>query len=117
MAALKGGTGPVNHARNHIGQYQMGEAHDHFGNDPRWQLAAAAYNLMMEFVYVSRGETPDTWPVVTGAVHSSSNATVIYSTWKDHKWEHIGRKLFCAECELPYNVAIGSRCIGYNPVA
>lgn len=54
--------GPINHARNHIGEYQMGVAHDHFGPDPRWQLAAAAYNLMMEFVYVSRGEAPDVWP-------------------------------------------------------
>ena len=60
---MVGDRGPINHARNHIGQYQMQEAHDHFGADPRWQLAAAAYNLMMEFVYVSRGDAPDVWPV------------------------------------------------------
>lgn len=57
--------GPINHARNHIGEYQMNVAHDHFGADPRWQLAAAAYNLMMEFTYLSQGADPDTFPPTT----------------------------------------------------
>ena len=55
--------GPINHALNHIGEYRMGLAHDHFGDDPRWQLAAAAYNLMMEFTYLSNGYNPDEFPV------------------------------------------------------
>lgn len=56
--------GPINHALDHIGQYQMGVDHDHFGPDPRWQLAAAAYNLMMEFTYLSGGAAPDTFPPI-----------------------------------------------------
>ncbi len=60
-ARLMGEKGPINHARNHIGEYQLGKLHDHFG-DLRFQLAAAAYNLMMEFNYISRGEEPDLFP-------------------------------------------------------
>jgi len=59
---LTGDRGPVNHALNHLGQYRRGEPHDHFGPDPRWHLLAAAYNLMMEFGYVSAGNEPDIWP-------------------------------------------------------
>ena len=55
--------GPINHALNHIGEYRMGLSHDHFGDDPRWQLAAAAYNLMMEFTYLSNGAEADVFPV------------------------------------------------------
>lgn len=75
---LKGPDGPINHAKNHIGEFQLGKPHDHFGADIRWHLVAAAYNLMMEFIYISFGHKPDTWanavaevtdtvPVVTGA--------------------------------------------------
>jgi hypothetical protein len=59
---LHGGQGGVNHAREHLGAYQMGVGHDHFpADDPRWQLAAAAYNLMIEFVNLCDGRQPDTW--------------------------------------------------------
>lgn len=36
------------HAANHFGQYLNGETHDHFGTR-RHQLAAVAFNAMMEF--------------------------------------------------------------------
>ena len=50
-ARLKGEKSPINHVYEHIRQYVCGEAYDHFDGDPRWHLAAAAYNLMMEFHY------------------------------------------------------------------
>lgn len=61
-ARLKGEKGPVNHMRNHLGEFQRSEAHDHFGNDPRWHLAAIAYNAMIEFTYITDGHAPDVWP-------------------------------------------------------
>lgn len=61
---LTGEKGPINHAMNHIGEYRTGVPHDHFGRDPRWQLAAAAYNLMMEFIYLSDGHAPEIWEPV-----------------------------------------------------
>ena len=44
----------LNHARQHITDYENGILHDHFG-DSKHQLAAAAFNLLMEF-YFSQGE-------------------------------------------------------------
>lgn len=44
----------LNHARQHITDYENGIPHDHFG-DASHQLAAAAFNLLMEF-YFSQGE-------------------------------------------------------------
>lgn len=44
----------LNHARQHITDYENGILHDHFG-DASHQLAAAAFNLLMEF-YFSQGE-------------------------------------------------------------
>jgi hypothetical protein len=42
------------HARQHIADYEAGVVHDHFG-DLKHQLAAAAFNLLME-VHFSQGE-------------------------------------------------------------
>ena len=44
----------LNHARQHITDYENGILHDHFGT-PEHQLAAVAFNLLMEF-YFSQGE-------------------------------------------------------------
>ena len=44
----------LNHARQHITDYENGILHDHF-DDLNHQLAAAAFNLLMEF-YFSQGE-------------------------------------------------------------
>ena len=38
------------HAKEHFEQYEAGLLHDHFGTR-RHQLAAAAFNAMMEFCY------------------------------------------------------------------
>jgi hypothetical protein len=40
----------ADHAREHFNQYLSYEAHDHFGTD-KHQLAAVAFNAMMEFYY------------------------------------------------------------------
>jgi hypothetical protein len=53
-ARLVGEKSPVNHAYEHLRQYQMGEPYDHFDGDPRWHLVAIAYNCMMAFYYHSR---------------------------------------------------------------
>lgn len=47
---LEGQKGPINHIYEHLRMYVAGEAHDHF-NDPRYHLAAVAYNAMMEYLY------------------------------------------------------------------
>jgi hypothetical protein len=47
-ARLEGEKSPINHIYEHLRQYQAGEPHDHFG-DPRYHLAAIAYNASMEF--------------------------------------------------------------------
>jgi hypothetical protein len=44
----------LTHAREHIWLYDKGVRHDHFG-DLKHQLAAAAFNCLMEF-YFSQGE-------------------------------------------------------------
>ena len=44
----------LSHAHQHVADYEAGIPHDHFG-DLEHQLAAAAFNLLME-VYFSRGE-------------------------------------------------------------
>ena len=46
-----GDKSPINHAYDHIRAYREREAYDHFDGHPRWHLVAAAYNLMMEWVY------------------------------------------------------------------
>lgn len=40
----------LNHTKDHVYAYKAGERHDHF-HTRRHQLAAAAFNLMMEFYY------------------------------------------------------------------
>ncbi len=41
------------HAREHFDAYERGEVHDHFG-DLEFQLAAVAYNAMMEFYFLQK---------------------------------------------------------------
>lgn len=41
------------HAREHFDAYMRGEVHDHFG-DLDFQLAAVAFNAMMEFYYLRK---------------------------------------------------------------
>jgi hypothetical protein len=50
-ARLEGEKSPLNHIYEHLRQYQMGEAYDHFDKHPTWHLVAVAYNAMMEFFY------------------------------------------------------------------
>jgi hypothetical protein len=40
----------ANHAHEHFGEYLIGERHDHF-DTRRHQLAAVAFNAMMEFYF------------------------------------------------------------------
>lgn len=49
-ARLDGEKSCVSHAIGHLMSYQLGEAHDKFG-DPKWHLVACAYNCMMQFFY------------------------------------------------------------------
>lgn len=59
-ARLTGEKSPINHAYEHLRQYQNGEVHDHFGTLEH-QLAAVAYNAMMEAYYCNTfGHTPTT---------------------------------------------------------
>ncbi len=51
---LEGDRSPVNHMADHIRLYLKREPHDHF-NDLDHQLAAIAYNAMMEYYYLHRG--------------------------------------------------------------
>lgn len=44
----------LRHAREHLAAYESGIPHDHFGALD-YQLAAAAFNMMLEF-YFSQGE-------------------------------------------------------------
>lgn len=50
---LHGEKGPINHIVEHLRQYLNGEPHDHF-NDRAYQLAAIAYNAMMEALYLRK---------------------------------------------------------------
>ena len=43
------------HAQGHLNQYLRGELHDHF-NTRKHQLAAVAFNAMMEFYFAKLGE-------------------------------------------------------------
>jgi hypothetical protein len=45
---------PINHIAEHMRQYMARELHDKFG-DLKHQLAAIAYNAMMEFYYLEHG--------------------------------------------------------------
>ena len=56
---LTGDKAPLNHLKEHLRAYEMGERYDHFDGDPRWHLAAVAYNAMMEWWYHTRfGHAP-----------------------------------------------------------
>jgi len=50
---LEGQDSPINHAFEHLRKYAAGEKHDKFGTLEH-QLAAVAYNVMMEFFYQVR---------------------------------------------------------------
>lgn len=54
QSRLTGEKSPVNHIHEHLRAYVMGEKYDHFDGDPRWHLAAIAYNAMMSFYYHSK---------------------------------------------------------------
>lgn len=49
-ARLTGDKSPINHAMEHIRAYRENEPHDKFGS-VEMQLVAAAYNILMEYVY------------------------------------------------------------------
>lgn len=60
---LTGEKSPINHIYEHLNQYRLGENYDRFEGSKKWHLVAAAYNLMMEYVYectepVKPGPTP-----------------------------------------------------------
>ena len=57
---LEGQRSPLNHIAEHMRAYMARECHDHF-EDLDHQLAAIAYNAMMEFYYLHHGgpTTPD----------------------------------------------------------
>lgn len=50
---------PMNHIAEHTREYLHGEVHDKFGN-LEMQLAAIAYNAMMEFHYLRKFGPADT---------------------------------------------------------
>jgi dATP/dGTP diphosphohydrolase, N-terminal len=52
-ARLEGDKSCINHIYEHLRQYQLGEPHDKFG-DLKMQLAAVAYNAMMEWHYLEK---------------------------------------------------------------
>lgn len=54
---LEGEKSPINHIIGHISEYVQRKPHDKFG-DLRMQLAAIAYNAMMECVYLDQGGEP-----------------------------------------------------------
>lgn len=51
---LTGSKSPINHAIEHLMQFQRGEPYDHFDHDVRRHLVAAAYNCMMSFYYAAK---------------------------------------------------------------
>lgn len=54
---LVGEKSPINHIAGHISEYVQRKPHDKFGN-LQMQLAAIAYNAMMECVYLDQGGGP-----------------------------------------------------------
>lgn len=56
---LNGGKGPVNHIYDHLRQYREGLEHDHF-KTRKHQLAAIAFNAMMEFWYLENLDGKET---------------------------------------------------------
>lgn len=51
LSRMSGSNGPINHIYDHLRQYRSGESHDKFGTR-KHQLAAIAFNAMMEFWYL-----------------------------------------------------------------
>ena len=54
---LEGEKSPINHITGHIAEYVQRKPHDRFGT-LQMQLAAIAYNAMMECVYLDQGGGP-----------------------------------------------------------
>lgn len=54
---LTGDKEPINHVFEHARQYLVGEDHDHFKTKEH-QLAAIAYNAMMQYFYLVCGYIP-----------------------------------------------------------
>lgn len=54
---LEGEKSPINHIAGHIAEYVRRKPHDRFGT-LQMQLAAIAYNAMMECVYLDQGGGP-----------------------------------------------------------
>lgn len=52
---LAGGKSPINHMYMHLHQYKQGIVHDKYG-DLSHQLAAIAFNAMMEFYYLDNSQ-------------------------------------------------------------
>lgn len=50
-ARLTGEKSCVNHIYEHLRCYVVGEPYDKFDGDPKWHLAAVAYNAMMLLFY------------------------------------------------------------------
>lgn len=63
---LEGQRSPINHIAEHMRAYMAREQHDKFG-DLDHQLAAIAYNAMMEFYYLHHGG-----PTVPNAFYGGS---------------------------------------------
>lgn len=57
-AELTGDGSPMNHMAEHMRAYMAGESHDHFGGQ-EYQLAAIAYNAMMEYFYFKQRGCPE----------------------------------------------------------
>lgn len=55
---LKGAGNPINHLHAHLANYQVGANYEHaaVGIDPKFQLAAVAFNAMIEFWYEGHPE-------------------------------------------------------------
>ena len=53
-ARLRGEKSPINHAIEHLRMYIAGEPYDKRDGHVRYHLAAAGYNIMMEWYYLAR---------------------------------------------------------------
>lgn len=56
LSRLKGDKSPINHIMKHIKQYQEKQEYDHkeIGSEYTLQLAAIAFNAMMEFYHAKK---------------------------------------------------------------
>jgi hypothetical protein len=73
----QGDQSPLNHIAEHMRQYMARELHDKFG-DLKHQLAAIAYNAMMEFYYLEHGG-----PTVTDKLYRKEEGDEIFDIVPD----------------------------------